>query len=130
MKSEIVLALMVAPVLFAAAAATYAEFKVRRRRGRKPFEWMWRFAFFYAAPALALSFFSAYCFSTFVLIPFFPGSTTLCGIHDPECLTRVDPSRNFLVSVVGLSAAELLGLIYVVVTAWRRVSSRRVTVYR
>ena len=130
MQNEFVVALTVGPILCASIAATYLEFKVRRKHGRSAPEWFFRAASQYALPALLLCAFSAYIFSTFIIIPFYPGSASLCGLHDPGCLERVDPSQNFLASVAALVAAELLGLGYIAFVAWRRTSPRHVTIHR
>lgn len=130
MRSEFVVSLTVGPILCASLAATYVEFKVRRKSGRSALEWVLRATFQYALPALALCAFLAYVFSTFVIIPFFPGSASLCGLHNPDCLARVDPALNFSASVAALVAAELLSLCYMCFVVWRRTSPRHVIIHR
>jgi len=130
MQQELVVALAVAPILCASALATLVEFKLLRKSGRSALEWIMRIAFQYALPSLALCGFSAYIFSTFIIIPYYPGSPALCHVHDPECLARVDPSQNYLASVAALVASELLGLGHIVIVAARRTSPRHIIIHR
>jgi hypothetical protein len=125
MKAELLTGLAVGPVLLAAAAATYVELRARPKRGRRLVEIAWRFAAYYAVPGMVLGAFAAYCFSTLILIPYFPGSPSVCHRHDKACLARVDPELNRLASLAGLAGSDLLAVGYIAVVAWRRSQTQK-----
>ncbi len=121
--------LAIVVILLAAALATYFDVTKPRRRRLRYTELAWRFLFLYLLPALVIAAFAAYSFSALVIIPYYPGSPTLCGLHDPACRARINPEANQLYSMIGIAIACALALGYLALVAWRRISSRPVPVY-
>ncbi len=121
--------LTIALIVLAAGVAAFYDLKLRRRRKIGPLDWLWRFAFLYLLPALVIAGVVAYSFSTFVIIPYHPGSTALCHMHDPVCRARIDPVGNQIYSMIGLALALVPALLYLAVVVWRRGVNRPYSVY-
>ena len=121
--------LTIAIIVLAAGAAAYYDLKLRRKRKIWPLDWLSRLIFPYLLPALVIAAVVAYSFSTFVIIPYYPGSTELCHLHDPECRARIDPVGNQLYSMLGLALALVPSLLYLALVVWRRVLNRPYSVY-
>jgi hypothetical protein len=121
--------LTIAIIVAAAGAAAYYDLKLRRRRKIRPLDLLWRFVFPYLLPALAIAAVVAYAFSTFVIIPYHPGSKELCHLHDPECQANIDPVGNQIYSIIGLALALVPALIYLALVVWRRSVNRPYSVY-
>jgi len=121
--------LTIAIIVLAAAVGAYYDLKLRRRRKVRPLDWLWRFVFPYLLPALVIAAVVAYAFSTFVIIPYHPGSAALCRLHDPECRTHIDPVGNRLYSMIGLALALVPALLYLALVVWCRIANRPYSVY-
>ena len=121
--------LTIALIVLAAGVAAYYDLKLRRRRKIRPLDLLSRFVFPYLLPALAIAAVVAYAFSTFVIIPYYPGSTEVCHLHDPECRARIDPVANQLYSIMGLALALVPALLYLALVVWRRSVNRPYSVY-
>jgi hypothetical protein len=121
--------LAIMAIVLAAALATYLDVTMRRRRRFRYTELAGRFLFPYLLPALLIAAFAAYSFSALVIIPYYPGSPSLCGLHDPACRARINPEANQFYSMIGIAIACALALGYLALLAWRRISSRPVPVY-
>ena len=124
----------IALIVLVAGLASFYDVKLydvnlRRRRRFRLLDWIWRFLFPYLFPALLIAGFAAYSFSALVIIPYYPGSAAVCRLHDPLCHARINPEANQVFSMIGVATAAILALLYVALTAWRRISNRPISVY-
>lgn len=131
-QPEFIVAFMIGLVVCAAAVAALIEIRARRKKNTalgRVGEWLKNFLFAYTLPALLLGVVAAYCFTTFVLVPYFPGSISDCDLRDRACVARVDRARNIAAMNGGRATVEFLALAYIAFAAWRRTAGRKVSPY-
>ncbi len=123
---EVIVGFMIGLVICATAVAALLEFTAKRRKDPSLRVWgcLGSFIFIYGVPAVLLGVFAAYCFTAFVLVPYFPASISDCDLRDRACVARIDRAAHEAALKVGLAAIELLALAYIGFAAWWRTRSK------